>query len=315
MPKFTKTHVYQADSGQEICFPVATVQGELPGPHAVITAGIHGGEYPPIAAAIQLFKQLDPREVSGTVTIITVSNVSAFEQRSMFVTPVDGKNPNRCFPGREDGSYTERMVYHLFRDFIAKGDLHIDLHCGDLIESLTPFSEYSYGIDPEVDQKSKDIAVYYGLPNVVGERCDLTKEYAGLNYENSARHGIPSALVEAGQHGKLDQTAIEMHLFGMKNVLRHFGVLSGTAQKNESYELFQGVAAAEVSRPGIFYCEVKPGDYLKKGQRIGRLEDYFGTVLEEVCSPATGKVLYITDNPSMIHDGFIMDIATNEEIK
>lgn len=314
MAKFTKMHVYPAEGGETIHIPAATVQGERPGPHAVITAGIHGGEYPPVAAAIQLYKQLDPAQVSGTVTIITVSNVSAFEHRSMFVTPVDGKNPNRCFPGREDGSYTERMVYYLFRDFISKGDLHIDAHCGDLIESLAPFAEYSWGVDPEVDRKSKEIAVYYGLPNVVGEPCDLTKEYAGLNYENSARHGIPSALVEAGQHGQLEQDAVETHLAGMKNVLRHFGVLDGEAWENDGYELFQGVTAVEAPVPGIFYCQVKPGDYLKKGQSIGRLEDYFGTALGEVFAPADGKVLYMTDNPAMIQDGFILDLATKEKI-
>lgn len=315
MPKLTKMYVYQTRDGQEIRFPVATIQGAHSGPHAVITAGIHGGEYPPIAAAIRLFKQLDPEDISGTVTIVTVSNVSAFEERSMFVTPVDKKNPNRYFPGREDGSYTECMVYYLFRDFISRGDFHLDLHCGDLIESLTPFAEYCYGIDPDVDQKSKEIALYYGLPNVVGERCDLTKDFAGLNYENSARHGIPSALVEVGQHGQIDPEAVEAHLFGLKNVLRHFGVLAGTAEENDTCELFEGVAAVETSVPGIFYCSVKPGDYLEKGQSIGRLEDYFGTPLGEVYSPAAGKVLYITDNPAMIKDGFILDIATKCEIK
>lgn len=315
MPKFTKIHVYQSNEGQEIRIPVATVQGERPGPHAVITAGIHGGEYPPIAAAIQLFRQLNPAEVSGRVTIITVSNVNAFEARSMFVTPVDGKNPNRCFPGRREGSYTECMVYHLFRDFIAKGDFHMDLHCGDLIESLTPFAEYSWGIDPDVDQKSKEIAVYYGLPNVIGERCDLTREHTGLNYENSARHGIPSALVEVGQHGQLDLEAVETHLAGMKNVLRHFGVLDGAALENKSYELFHGVEAVETPVPGIFYCMVKPGDYLEQGQIIGQLEDYFGTPLGEVTAPAAGKVLYITDNPAMLQDGFILDMAVNPQIK
>lgn len=312
MPKFTKMHVYQTRDGQEIRFPVATIQGTAPGPHAVITAGVHGGEYPPIAAAIQLFQQLKPEDVSGTVTIVTVSNMSAFEERSMFVTPVDGKNPNRFFPGREDGSYTECMVYYLFRDFIAKGDFHMDLHAGDLIESLAPFAEYSYGIDPDVDQKSKEIALYYGLPTVVGEQCDRNKPFAGFNYENSARHGIPSALVEAGQHGQLDQDAVEAHLFGMKNVLRHFGVLAGTAVENNTYELYNAVASVETSIPGIFYCSVKPGDYLEQGQSIGRLEDYFGAPLGEVYSPAAGKVLYMTDNPVMLKDGFILDIATKD---
>lgn len=309
MPKFQKIYEYDAGDGTLIQFPVATIAGDRPGRHAVITAGIHGGEYPPIAAAIRLFKETDPDDVCGTITIITVSNVRAFGDRSMFVTPLDGKNPNRLFPGRENGSYTERMVYYLFRDFISKGDIHMDAHCGDLIESLIPFAEYAYGINPMVDEQSKEIALYYGLPHVISEKCDLSKSYAGLNYENSARHGIPSALVEAGQHGQLDEEAIETHLFGMRNVLRHFDILSGEAVENDSVERFDGFEAIEAPAPGIFYCKVHPGEYLKRGQIVGYIEDYFGNLLAQVTSPADGKVMYITDNPAMIKDNFILDMA------
>ena len=312
MAKTEKIYTYHAADGQEIRFPVAVVQGNRPGPHMVITAGLHGTEYPPIAAAVRLYQQLKPEEISGTVTIVTVSNVSAFEGRSMFVTPVDGKNPNRCFPGSETGSYTQCMVYYLFRDFISKGDFHLDLHCGDMIESLAPFAEYSWGISPEVDQKSKELAMYYGLPIVIGERSDLSKPAPGYNYDNSARHQIPSALAEVGMHGQLDQESVDVHLRGLKNVLRHVGILDGEAQENTDCEQFNAVVSVETPVRGIFYYAVQPGDRLVKDQLIGHVEDYFGNVLGEVRSPAEGRILYITDNPVMIEDNFVLDMATNQ---
>lgn len=313
MPKQEKMLKYQSTEGQEILFPVATVTGDKPGPHAVITAGLHGAEYPPIAAAIEFFRAVEPAEVSGTVTIVTVSNVRAFEGRTMFVTPVDGKNPNRLFPGREDGSYTERMVYYLFRDIISKGDLHLDLHCGDLIETLTPFAECCRGISEEVDQKSREIGLYYGVPHVITPRADLSKPYAGLNYENSQRHGIPAALLEIGEHGMLDRQSVEGHLYGIKNVLRHFGILAGKADEPRNIESFDGFDEVGVPERGIFYCDVQPGDYLKKDQIIGRVEDYFGNHLADVRSPSAGKIMYITHNPAMFEDDFVLDLAIHKE--
>jgi predicted deacylase len=311
MTKLEVNHKYKTRDGQEICFPVATVSGESAGPHLIITAGLHGAEYPPIMAAIELYQGLDPKEISGTVTIVTIANVNAFENRSMFVTHADGINPNRVFPGKEDGTYTEAMVFYLFRDFISKADYHLDLHCGDLIESLVPFAEYCRGVDPIVEKRSKELASFYGLPHVIGAKCDLTVPYSGICNQNSARHGIPSALVEAGQHGKLDFDAVTLHVNGMKNVLRHVGILAGEAVPNDSVELYNDFVSIEAPTPGIFHYRVKPGDYLEKNQVVGHMEDYFGNFLTEVRSPAKGKIMYITDNPAMIHDLFILDMAVN----
>jgi predicted deacylase len=146
----------------DISIPLATITGEKPGPTAVITAGVHGCEYPGIAAAIRLYKTLEPRDVSGTIKIVTISNVAAFEARSMFITPIDGKNPNRFFPGNPDGTYSEALAYRLM-EIIKTGDYYIDMHGGDMVEDLEPFSIYHAGESEELDGKSYEIAKYYGL--------------------------------------------------------------------------------------------------------------------------------------------------------
>ena len=75
----------------------------------------------------------------------------------------------------------------------------------------------------------------------------------------------------------------------------------------------EGAGFEEVCVPvrGIFYCDVFPGDYLKKGQPIGRVEDCFGNHLADVRAPADGKVMYITHNPAMIEDDFVLDMAVH----
>ena len=163
-----KTEIIHFDTpcGKELFFPVATVTGNNPGPAAVITAGVHGCEYPGIVSAIRLFKELSPEDVNGSVKIITITSTAAFEERSMFVTPYDKVNPNRAFPGRIDGTYSEVLTYRTM-ELIAGADYHMDLHCGDMVEDLDPFSIYHKSGVLEIDDLSYDIVHYYGLPNVV----------------------------------------------------------------------------------------------------------------------------------------------------
>src|SRR6059058_5767663 len=91
--------------------PVITVTGAKPGPTLFINAGVHGGEYPAIEAVIRLGKTLDPAAIAGTVILLPVLNLPAFQTRTPFVCPVDNVNPNRVFPGDLDGSYSEQMVH------------------------------------------------------------------------------------------------------------------------------------------------------------------------------------------------------------
>jgi predicted deacylase len=74
---------------------VTVVTGARPGPALLVTAGVHGAEYPGIQAAIELGRAVDPAELRGTLAIVPVVNIDAFWQRAMFVCPADGKNLNR----------------------------------------------------------------------------------------------------------------------------------------------------------------------------------------------------------------------------
>lgn len=300
---------YMTPDGKKILFPVATIKGVYPGPEFVITAGIHGAEYPGIAAAIRIFRELEPEQVHGTLTIVTISSVEAFEKRSMFVCPWDGKNPNRFFPGKKDGTYTDVMVNLLFEEIISKADYHLDLHGGDMVENLDPFSLYHMGADEEVNRKSREMAVYYGLPNLIATTSEGTWPDAGANYANSAEHGIPSIITEVGKIGQLEKEDVEIHLRGIRNVLKYAGVLDGAPDKPENIVEYENFVWLYTPVKGIFYCDVKVAQEIKKGQTVGHMEDYFGTFLMDIKAPVDGKVLFLTTSPAMKENGLIMGIG------
>src|ERR1041385_5587714 len=146
--------------------PVISVTGAKPGPILFVNAGVHGGEYPAIEAVIRLGKTLDPKRISGTVILMPVLSLSAFQTRTPFVCPIDNVNPNRVFPGDPSGSYSEQMTHALIHEFVVHADAYVDLHGGDIPEALVPFVICRSG-DDEVSKKSKAIAMAFGLPYVL----------------------------------------------------------------------------------------------------------------------------------------------------
>lgn len=309
MKKTTELLEFHTPENESVIFPVATVEGKFPGPHFVITAGIHGAEYPGIVSAIRIFNELDPEEIHGTVKIVTISSLKAFESRSMFICPVDGKNPNRYFPGSPDGTYTDVMVNLLFEHIISSADYHLDLHGGDMVEKLEPFTLYHTGADAETDQKSREMAYYYGLPNLIATTSDGTWPDRGSNYANSAEHKIPAIITEVGGIGQLEQDDVELHLKGIRNVLRYAGVLKEPPAAPGSITEYQNFVWLYTPVKGIFFRDISIGDNIQKNQTVGHIEDYFGNTLTDIKAPVTGKILFLTSSPAMKENALIMGIG------
>lgn len=123
--------------------------GSRPGPHVLITAGIHGSEYPGILAARKLRAFLSQADIAGTVTVLPLCNPTALKERAKAIFPEDGKNLNRMFPGNPDGSASEKTAWAITQ-LQDEADFYIDLHGGDLFEKLTPYVYVPGNCAPEV---------------------------------------------------------------------------------------------------------------------------------------------------------------------
>ena len=123
-----------------ITVPVAVVRGRATGPQVTVLAGVHGCEYSAMSAARRFIRELGGEPVAGQVAIVPVLNIPAFTERSPFVVPEDGKNLNRSFPGDPAGSLTERLADAVVTRFIRGTDALIDMHSGDMVEDLVPFT-------------------------------------------------------------------------------------------------------------------------------------------------------------------------------
>lgn len=99
-------------------------------PRALVTAGIHGDEGPWSAWAIhKTLGNADLEELQGSLRFVPVANPLAMEADAR-CSPLDGLDLNRAFPGKPDGSHTERLAAALTRHALEKVDVVIDLHGG-----------------------------------------------------------------------------------------------------------------------------------------------------------------------------------------
>ena len=150
---------FAADPGlAKYSWPFFSITGRRDGPLFLITAGIHAAEYTGIDAAIRLGNLLDPAQVRGHVVIIPLLNRPGFYERSIYVNPEDNDNMNRVFPGRLDGTWSERFAHWLLNEVIARCEYAIDLHAGDMIEDLVPFVTYRESGNKDVDGRTRRMA-------------------------------------------------------------------------------------------------------------------------------------------------------------
>ena len=124
--------------GSTLKIPVSLSNGYDNGPILFVNSGIHGSEYNPIEANIRLQQWIDVSKLKGAVLSSLITNLPAFNSRVQYVNPLDGKNVNRCLPGKSDGTISDRLANLLTKEFIALADYVLDLHGGDLIEDTWP---------------------------------------------------------------------------------------------------------------------------------------------------------------------------------
>src|SRR5262249_16884109 len=153
------------DAGTSI--PVAVVNGAKPGPALALVSGAHGTEYASIIALEKLIGLLNPAEISGTVIIVPLVNIPSFEQKVPHVNPVDGKSMNRMYPGKMEGTQSDRASYLITRQVVEQCDHLIDLHGGDLDESLRPYSYWTKTGNEQQDRVSREMVLAFGLDHVI----------------------------------------------------------------------------------------------------------------------------------------------------
>jgi len=308
--KATGTIEVPAGSDAGLSIPVAVVHGAKTGPVLALVSGAHGTEYASIIALEKLINQLNPAEISGTVIIVPLVNIQSFEQKVPHVNPVDHKSMNRMYPGRMDGTQTDRASFLITRQVVEQCDHLIDLHGGDLDESLRPYSYWTRTGNEKQDQVSREMVLAFGLDHIIIS-TDRPKDPRASRYlENTATtRGKPSITVEAGHAGTVEAEDVGALVNGCLNVMRYLKMLPGAAPMVEHPVWIEKVVTLASEQTGVFYPLVRRGTYVEQGMKVGYVTDYVGKLTFEAHAPASGIVLYICAVPSMTKGATIANVG------
>ena len=284
-----------SDAGTNI--PVAVVHGAKPGPVLALVAGVHGTEYASIIALERLIGLLDPTPLSGTVIIVPLVNVASFQQMVTHINPIDRKSMSR-YPGDMNGTQSDRAAYLIARQVVEQCDHLIDMHGGDLDESLRPISYWTVTGNEKQDAISRDMVLAFGGDTIVINNApkDPTRLMSIGNMAST--HGKPTIVVEAGYAGTVETDDVNALINGSMSVMRYLKMLPGQPAAIEHPVWIEKMLTIASTETGIFYPLVKRGMYVARDEKIGYVTDYVGAMLFEARAPDAGEVLFIRSVPT-----------------
>lgn len=278
-----------------------TIIGRSDGPHLLITGGVHGDEWEPMAACRRLLAEIDPTHVRGRITIVPVVNEPAFARGRR--TAEDELDLARTCPGRDDGSVTERIAASLSR-LIRTADYYIDLHTAGTVFQMLPLAGYNLHTDAKILEMQRTMARAFGLPIVWGTNARLD----GRSLSVARDAGVPAIYVENGGGGTCDPRRVEENVRGCLNIAGTFGILTDAATPAiepkyliEDDRDASGHLQVQSQAPtaGYFEPTVSLGDVVRRGDVIGKIVDPLGEVLATITAYDTGTVLLLRTCPSV----------------
>lgn len=292
--------------------PITVIRGTKPGPTLALVAGSHGNEMAPIAALEKLRRDLDIKTLSGTLILVHAANPSAVQARTSR-SAVDNKNLNRVYPGRADGTLTDRIALAITREIVAKCDYLIDLHAADGTSWERPFTYAARpGVDAAVDSASLALATAWGDPYVIWDNKGPRDPAASLYLQTTAHlRGKPALSVEAGSLDVPHSISVARHLDGIRRVMRSLKMIPGPPPLGNAPTLMRSSATALAPESGMWRSAVVKDQKVNKDQLLGTIYDAFGEKITEVHATMAGRVMYVVVVPP-VNKGDALALVASE---
>jgi len=294
--------------GNEIRVWVHVVRGRNEGPTLTLLSSQHGGEFISVEYIRQAVLEADPETMSGTLLAIPVANPPAFAAGTRNVEgESDSPDLNRAYPGRHTW-LVEQLAHVIAEEVFAVTDALIDYHMGGLADA---FASVGYGddySDPEVVAKSGAMAVAFGYESVnVGK---IVSHFPGPNsavgYAGEILK-VPSMVCEVGGTGfgrAYEQEWIDTNVRGIRNVMKHMGIIPGEPEVPERYLRWRKSVRAN-PRVGGYLRSCKDAEDLltevAAGELLGTMvSPYTFEEIEELRAPVHGLLSYVARSQPLI---------------
>lgn len=283
--KEIKINIARLPSHTLIDTPIYVSRSMKDGPVLALIAGMHGDELNGMEVVRRILDQGLHKVKRGTVVCMPVINVYGFLNYSREVP--DGKDVNRSFPGRRNGSLASRVAYYLMHDVIPFIDCGIDFHTGGAMRSNYPQVRAVLR-----DDTNLELANAFCAPFTI----DTSFRPNSLRKEAS-RKGKKIIVYEGGESLRFDPQAIEEGVAGTLRLMKHLNMIDTAPEPKEQNRLIWNTAWIRAKHAGLFQPNIQCGQLVHRGEWVGTITDPFGEFKEEVKASETGYVISLNNGP------------------
>jgi N-alpha-acetyl-L-2,4-diaminobutyrate deacetylase len=293
-----------------VMIPIAVVRnGE--GPTALLTGGNHGDEYEGPLALFELARTLRMEDIRGAVIIVPAMNYPAFRAATR-TSPIDKGNMNRSFPGRPDGTVTEKIADYFQRELLPRADLVIDFHSGGKTLDFIPFCAAHILPDEALSKRAFAAVEAFSAPYSVKM---LEIDAVGM-YDTAAEEmGKVFVTTELGGGGTSTAATVRIARRGVANVLKHAGILSGQVERQPTrwLDMPSGDCFCFAEEDGLIETMADLGETVTEGQVIARIHQVSRTGLapQEIRAKMSG-ILTARHFPGLVKAGDCASVVAVE---
>lgn len=285
-------------TGADVDLPVRVVHGREDGPVVWIDAAIHGDEAVGVEVVRQVLAGLDPKTLRGTVIAVPIVNVLGFLTGDRYLP--DRRDLNRSFPGSARGSLASRIAHLMMTEVVAKCEVGIDLHTGS--DRRTNLPQIRADLE---DPRTRSLAEAFAAPVM------LHAKLRDGSLRAAARDaGATVLLYEAGEAWRMDEWAIDAGVQGVQRVLAALEMIDPLEEESPAPSTASHRSGWVRARgTGMLHLEVRLGDQVEKGDRLGGMFDSFGKRVRLVHAERAGLVIGRTEAPVVNSGDAVVHIA------
>lgn len=290
--------------------PVVVLSGG-PGPTTLLVAGTHGDEYEGQVVLQRLARELSPDTLHGRLIIMPALNLPAVRAAGR-VSPLDGGNLNRSYPGVENGSPTEQIAHVVTTHLLPLADHALDLHSGGST-SVYLTSAFVYdGPDPQAFEAKRRAAEALGLPWTFLVPTRFEPRSFSTACDDAE---VAMIATELGGGGAVTPEVVGEADRGLRRLLAHWGHLDepGPEEPEAScWVRLEHDSAVRTPSRGLFEAIVELGDTVHAGDSIGWVHPIEELHRESipVTAPRAGVVAVVRRPPLVELGDHLFHLAT-----
>jgi N-alpha-acetyl-L-2,4-diaminobutyrate deacetylase len=307
-------HSRNTSAWGKVLIPIIVIKNGS-GPTVLLVGGNHGGEYEGPVSLMKLSRELQEKDVQGRIIILPALNFPAVAAGER-VSPVDGRDMNRSFPGQPNGTITQVIAHYVHEAILPLCDVVLDLHAGGYSLDLGPFIGMHYLADEKQRAATEAAMRAFQAPYAL-----ILEEFTGEGLLDYAVESMGKVFLftELGGAGRLRPDTLAIAEVGTRNLLKHYHIIAGDIVTCEA----RGMAAMKlmevpdpenylmVTEGGIYESFHTLGTYLETGQPVGQLHFIQHPLREPqvVRAPCPGTLLG-TRGPGLVEPGDCVALIT-----